>query len=98
FLDGEPLGPNQSTEPKDRPLGGQLEIDRPEGVESVTQVFDWRTAPVKRIDQIALGHHSQRFQPKGLKPAVLPLITKPTDAKPGAAPAPGAAGAPAGPR
>jgi hypothetical protein len=95
FLDGEPLGPDQSTEPKDRPLGGQLEIDRPEGVESVTQVFDWRTAPVKRIDQIALGHHSQRTQPKGLKPAVLPLLTKPADPKAGAAPA---QGAPAGPR
>jgi hypothetical protein len=87
FLDGEPLGPNQSTEPKDRPLGGQLEIDRPEGVESVTQVFDWRTAPVKRIDQIALGHHSQRLQSRGpLKPL------KAAD-KAGAAPA----GAPAGP-
>jgi hypothetical protein len=99
FLDGEPLGPNQSTEPKDRPLGGQLEIDRPEGVESVTQVFDWRTAPVKRIDQIALGHHSQRLQlqSKGLKQAPLPLIKTP-DPKAGAAPTPGAAAAPTGPR
>jgi hypothetical protein len=91
FLDGEPLGPNQSTEPKDQPLGGQLEIDRPEGVESVTQVFDWRTAPVKRMDQIALGHHSQRLQSRGLKPLI-----KTADPKAGAAPAPG--GAPSGPR
>jgi hypothetical protein len=94
FLDGEPLGPNQSTDPKDRPLGGQLEIDRPEGVESVTQVFDWRTVPVKRIDQIALGHHSQRLQSRGLKSA--PVFTKTADAKAGAAPAPGAP--PSGPR
>jgi hypothetical protein len=97
FLDGEPLGPNQSTEPKDRPLGGQLEIDRPEGVESMTQIFDWRTAPVKRVDQIALGHHSQRLQPRGLKPAPLPLI-KTADPKAGAAPAPGAPTALGGPR
>jgi hypothetical protein len=95
FLDGEPLGPNQSTEPKDRPLGGQLEIDRPEGVESLTQIFDWRTAPVKRVDQIALGHHSQRLQSRGLKPAPLPFI-KAADPKAGAAPAPGAPAAPRG--
>ena len=92
FLDGEPLGPDQSTDPKEQALGGQLELDRPEGLESITQIFDWRTAPVKRIEKVGLGFHSQRFHPRGLKPAPFPLIkapdTKAAGAKPPGSPGP----------
>ncbi len=37
FLDGEPLGPDQSTEPKEQALSGQLEFNSPEGLQGITQ-------------------------------------------------------------
>ena len=66
FLDGEPLGPGQTIE-RDQQLGGQLELSPPEGLDNLKQVFDWRTAPVKRLDRIGLGYHGQRSSPRGVK-------------------------------
>ena len=46
-----------------------MEFNSPEGLQGITQVFDWRTAPVKRLEKIGLGFHSQRKYPIGLKQA-----------------------------
>lgn len=74
FVDGEPLMPYQSTPwatarvdnpsgpPKDfNPLGFK-------GIGGVEQVINWQTAPVKRIDKIALAYRSHRTTPFELKP------------------------------
>jgi hypothetical protein len=72
FADGEPLPPGASLPVKDKDgndQGLQTQPPRLEGesLEKVVQWFDWRTAPVKRIDQLALGYHSQRTAWRGLK-------------------------------
>jgi hypothetical protein len=62
FVDGEPLGPYASVA-KTQPLAV---LGSPEGLESILQKFDWRTAPVKRVDRLELGYHSPRTAGMGL--------------------------------
>jgi hypothetical protein len=78
-LDGEPMAPNESID-RDQILGGQLELSPAEGLESVKQNFDWRTAAIKRVEKIGMGIHSQRTHSRGLKP---PATTAKGDAKTG---------------
>jgi hypothetical protein len=72
FVDGEPLPPGATIPVKDRDgndQGPQTQSGFLEGevLEKVVQWFDWRTAPVKRIDKLALGYHSQRTAGRGLR-------------------------------
>jgi hypothetical protein len=76
FADGEPLPPGGSFAVKDKDGNDQAlqtVVPRLEGevLEKVVQWFDWRTAPVKRIDQLAIGNnpgsHSDRTAWRGLK-------------------------------
>jgi hypothetical protein len=76
FVDGEPLGPNASIavkdlnpntakdkdkeQPKDWVLQTQSGNLQGEVLEGVMQVYDWRTAPIKRIDKMLTGVQSSR--------------------------------------
>jgi hypothetical protein len=71
FADGEPLPPGASIVVKDRQGGDQekdLTLQTQSGVlsgevlQGVMQVYNWRTAPVKRIDTIKMGVQSNRTQ------------------------------------
>jgi hypothetical protein len=71
FADGEPLAPGASIVVKDRQGGDQekdLTLQTQSGVltgevlQGVMQVYNWRTAPVKRIDMIKMGIQSNRTQ------------------------------------
>lgn len=72
IADGEPLAPNASMVVKQKEKGGDQEKDwellsqgailQGEVLESVMQVFDWRTVPIKRIDAVRLGVQSHRTQ------------------------------------
>ena len=83
--EGEPLAPGRSS-----PVQAAVKAFRPTGLAGVEQVFDWRTAPVKRIDHIALGQQSHRT-------AGQPLIKNPVFEvkKEEAAPPAGGPGVPA---
>jgi hypothetical protein len=35
-------------------------VGTPKGIKAVTQVFDWRTVPIKRVDQLQMGWNSSR--------------------------------------
>lgn len=70
FVEGEPLRPNESADlnPQQKPFPSAA----PAGpVQMVLQVYDWRTAPVKRIDQLVLGFVSddRAGEKDALKPA-----------------------------
>ncbi len=72
FVDGEPLAPGASLAVKDRDgndQGPQTQSGVLEGevLEKVVQWFDWRTAPVKRIDKLVLGYPSQRTAARGFR-------------------------------
>jgi hypothetical protein len=54
FVEGDPLAPEKFTE-KELPVKVS---GRPDGFERVMQMFDWRTAPVKRINKIVWAQHS----------------------------------------
>jgi hypothetical protein len=75
FVDGEPLAPNASIavkdlgsnpkekeQPKDWALQTQSGNLQGEVLEGVMQVYDWRTAPIKRIDNVVTGWQSSRTQ------------------------------------
>jgi hypothetical protein len=71
WLDGEPLPPGKFID-KEQPLAAQVGI--PDALEGVKQVFDWRTAPVKRVVRLDLGYHSQRTAYRGLKAYPFPQL------------------------
>lgn len=60
WVDGEPLAPGQSSKWDSWPLKA-IGLT---GLEGVTEVLDWRSAAVKRIDKIDLYHHSNRTSAK----------------------------------
>ncbi len=71
FADGEPLAPGASVVLKDKQGGDQekeLSLQTQSGVlqgevlQGVMQVYNWRTAPIKRIDMIKMGVQSNRTQ------------------------------------
>jgi hypothetical protein len=65
-------------------------------VDSVRQVFDWRTAPVKRIDRMEMGMHSGKTQDKPLLAYAFPAPAEGASGAGAPAPAPAGGGA-AGP-
>jgi hypothetical protein len=71
FADGEPLAPGASVVLKNKQGGDQekeLELQTQSGVlqgevlQGLMQVYNWRTAPIKRIDMIKMGVQSNRTQ------------------------------------
>src|SRR5262249_21249366 len=64
-VQGEPLTPGKSVT-GERPIPSQFAA--PRGIKNVKQLYDWRTVPVKRVDQIAMAHHSSRSAPATLQP------------------------------
>lgn len=90
-VDGEPLAPGKSVA-FDWPV---KKAGRPKELGEVVQIFDWRTAPVKRIDLIDLGALSNRQASLELKVAKVFDKTDPNAPPP--APAPGAEGRTEGP-
>ena len=64
WVDGEPLAPNQSS----KEITVKLPGAPPSGIDAVTQVLDWHTAPVKRIDKLKLGYVSASTSGKQLVP------------------------------
>lgn len=88
FIEGEPLLPSAATTLAEKEVPG---VAKPGPVDSVIQVFDWRAAPVKRVDKIALGQHSHRTFSAGLKES--PAFSQ----KKAEAPTPKATGGGAGP-
>ena len=65
WVDGEPLAPNQSSKEFAVKFPGFIGL---KGIDSVEQVLDWRTAPVKRIDQLRLAYHASSTTGKPLVP------------------------------
>jgi hypothetical protein len=105
-ISGEPLAPGAATKPQQKAL--DVQYGNPTSIGKVTQLFDWRTVPVKRIDRIALGYNSSRTAQSALKvPSFSPQeqaqATDPTagDGRVGPArqtrPVPGPAAGPGGP-
>ncbi|HEV3203230.1 MAG TPA: hypothetical protein VGY77_02550 [Gemmataceae bacterium] len=62
--EGEPLPPGKSVA-WDRPLR-PLEEGNPTAIETVKQLYDWRTVPIKRVDKIEIGYFSNRHATKEL--------------------------------
>src|SRR5262249_2346512 len=64
-VQGEPLAPGKA-------ISGKRQLDvqfgRPQGFTRVTQIYDWRTVPVKRVDKVELGYLSSRTAQMPLKP------------------------------
>jgi hypothetical protein len=68
---GEPLSPGKSIgESKALPV----QFANARELKNVSQLFDWRTVPVKRLDRVEMGHHSSRTAETPLQP---PLQYKP---------------------
>jgi hypothetical protein len=65
WVDGEPLAPNQSSKEVVVKFPGFVGL---KGIDSVEQVLDWRTAPVKRIDQLRLAYNAHSTTGKPLLP------------------------------
>jgi hypothetical protein len=63
-LADEPLPVGKTIPVKDSQLSDQLAID---GIFGVEQVLTWRTAPVKRLDQLELYYASSRTATRSLK-------------------------------
>jgi hypothetical protein len=72
-VNGEPVGPNKTFETRQflSPQAGN-----PQNLESIKQLFDWRTAPIKRIDKMVMGYHSNRTAPRGLKAYTFPQLAE----------------------
>jgi hypothetical protein len=71
YADGEPLAPGASVVLKDKQGGDQekeLALQTQSGVlsgevlQGVMQVYNWRTAPIKRINMLKMGVQSNRTQ------------------------------------
>jgi hypothetical protein len=67
-VEGEPLLPGESCK-----FSGNLKV-MPDPVDHVSQLFDWRTAPIKRIDALRIPAHSS-------KNASVPLVKNETVSK-----------------
>jgi hypothetical protein len=91
FVDGEPLGPNQTSkvgfDKKFKSFQGLR------GIDAVEQILDWKTAPIKRIDKIALAQHAHST----IGQALLPFPGFVTEAEKEAATASPAPAGPNGP-
>lgn len=68
----------------DRKDATPVDAYNPGGLFGVEQLFTWRTAPVKRIDALALGYPAHRVANRSLKP--YPGFAPKTDDTAGAAP------------
>jgi hypothetical protein len=56
-INGEPMAAGDTLRIPDQVIPDQVPVDHVYGVE---QVFNWRSAPVKRIDKLVIGHFSSR--------------------------------------
>jgi hypothetical protein len=56
-INGEPMAAGDTLRIPDQVVPDHVPVDHVYGVE---QVFNWRSAPVKRIDALAIGHFSSR--------------------------------------
>jgi hypothetical protein len=65
LADGEPLAGGETVTFKDSEPIDNL---NPQGLFAVEQVLNWRTAPVKRIDLLAMGYNSHRLSSRMLVP------------------------------
>jgi hypothetical protein len=63
LVDGEPLAPRHSTKGEEK----RIKVVGRTRLEEVRQELNWRTAPVKRIDKLALAWHSQRTSTRALQ-------------------------------
>jgi hypothetical protein len=64
-IEGEPLAPNQTSDMAEETLPAPAKE-----VKGVMQLFDWHTAPVKRIDKIELGTQAALGQRTAMKVAL----------------------------
>ena len=88
-IEHEPVSVGKSVEIKETKIDQNLSID---GITGVEQVLSWRTAPVKRIDQLLIDYKSSRNAGRALRPP--PWIEKATADT--TAPAGATSGVPAG--
>jgi hypothetical protein len=73
-VDDEPLGPGKSLEGPEQPLGLGAQFGNPTGIETVRQVLDWKTAPVKRIERLELAQTSARNAEAQFQARPFPLL------------------------
>ncbi|OAI40786.1 hypothetical protein AYO40_04320 [Planctomycetaceae bacterium SCGC AG-212-D15] len=92
WIDGEPVGPNQTSRETALKFDGFIGL---KGIDSVVQVLDYRTAPVKRVDRIELGQTAHCSAGRALV-AFKAFADQPDEAGAAAA-APGPGGRPVGP-
>jgi hypothetical protein len=88
-IEHEPVPVRESVEIKETKIDQNLSID---GITGVEQVLTWRTAPVKRIDQLLIDYKSSRNAGRALRPP--PWIEKATADT--TAPSGGSTGVPSG--
>lgn len=86
WVDGDPLAPNQTSKEVVVDFKGFPGL---RGIDRVEQVLDWRTAPVKRVDQLRLAANAHSTSGKQLVP--FPKFA-PKDDDPAAAGGPGGPG------
>jgi hypothetical protein len=84
FVDDEPLAPGKWLD-KEQPLGFGSQLGNPDALDSVRQIYDWKTAPVKRIDALDLQHQSSRTAGAPFVQRAFPLLAG--DATQGSSPA-----------
>jgi len=73
-VDDEPLAPGKALEGPEQPLGLGAQFGNPTGIESVRQVLDWKTAPVKRIERLELAWPSSRNAEAQFQARAFPLL------------------------
>jgi len=87
YADGEPLAPNASVAVKHKDKETEKDwvlqtqsgnLQPGEVLQSVMQVYDWRTAPIKRIDKVVMGISSSRTA----GPLLPPLFEKTAEPAP----------------
>lgn len=66
LVSGEPVAAGVTL-----PIRESAAIDSlsPQGIFGVEQMLNWRTAPVKRVDELAMGYHGHRQHTRPLVPA-----------------------------
>ncbi len=73
-VDDEPLAPGKSLQGPEQALGLGAQFGNPTGIDSVQQVLDWKTAPVKRIDRLELAYPSARNAETQFQARAFPLL------------------------